>query len=188
MWRFDDIISRVPGDNPIRVQLLSHYARLKIQEFQRYESDPDLAGRLNNLGIKLARRFERTGKMEDLKESIRRAQQAIDITPQDHPDLAGQLNNFGRHLCLSAQPGYSDQAMKSFQNSHNPASKVCFMISKKIPPHMWSYQPHGHHVASVHMQLKSQELTIINVYNPRGQRRDCLANALCCNACPSLVH
>ena len=190
--RFDDIISRVPGDNPIRGQLLSHYAGLKIQEFQRYgrvgdleeavcrqsqavegtaESDPDLAGRLNNLGIMLQRRFKRTGRMEDLEESIRqaqqavnitpqdhpnlaemlnnlgsklqsrfekmgrmedlkeaihRAQQAVDITPQDHPDLASRLNNFGRRLCLSSQPGHSDQALESFQKSWNCLNGIPF--------------------------------------------------------------
>jgi hypothetical protein len=31
---------------------------------------PDLAGRLNNLGNKLGRRYKRTGKMEDLEEAI----------------------------------------------------------------------------------------------------------------------
>jgi hypothetical protein len=40
---------------------------------------PDLAGMIHNLGNKLARRLERTERMEDLEESIRRAQQAVDI-------------------------------------------------------------------------------------------------------------
>jgi hypothetical protein len=31
--RFDEIISLVPGDDPLRLELLSHYAILKIQEF-----------------------------------------------------------------------------------------------------------------------------------------------------------
>lgn len=50
--------------------------------FQDYSN---LAICLNNLGIKLKMRFERTGSMEDLEESIHRVQQAVDITPQDHP-------------------------------------------------------------------------------------------------------
>jgi len=35
------------------------------------EDHPNLAGRLSNLGNKLGRRYERTGKIEDLKEAIR---------------------------------------------------------------------------------------------------------------------
>jgi len=35
------------------------------------ESDPDLAGRLNNLGNKLQSRFERMRRMKDLEELIR---------------------------------------------------------------------------------------------------------------------
>ena len=62
------------------------------------EDHPDLAGRLNNLGLKLQRRYERTGKMEDLEEAIRVARQAVDVTPEDHPDLAGRLNNLGNEL------------------------------------------------------------------------------------------
>ncbi len=62
------------------------------------ESVPDLPGRLNNLGIMLERRFERTGMMEDLEDSIRRAQQAVTITPQDHLSLAMYLNNLGNKL------------------------------------------------------------------------------------------
>ncbi|KAL9595915.1 MAG: hypothetical protein Q9179_004797, partial [Wetmoreana sp. 5 TL-2023] len=81
------------------------------------QDHPDLAGRLNNLGYTLQRRFERTGRIEDLEESIRRVQQAVDITPQDHPNLAGWLYNLGRYLCLSSQPGYSDQALESFRTS-----------------------------------------------------------------------
>jgi hypothetical protein len=45
------------------------------------EDDADLAGRLNNLGNMFESRFERTGKIEDLKELIRITQQAVDITP-----------------------------------------------------------------------------------------------------------
>jgi hypothetical protein len=33
--RFDEIINSVSGDDPLRLELLSHYAILKIQEFQR---------------------------------------------------------------------------------------------------------------------------------------------------------
>jgi hypothetical protein len=36
--------------------------------------------------------------MEDLEEAIYRAQQAVEITPEDHPDLAAMLNNRGEEL------------------------------------------------------------------------------------------
>jgi hypothetical protein len=41
----------------------------------------------------LERRFEKTGRMEDLERAIRKAQQAVEVTPQDHPDLADRLSN-----------------------------------------------------------------------------------------------
>jgi len=61
------------------------------------ESDPDLAGRLNNLGIMLQSQFQKTERMEDLEESIHQAQQVLN-TPRDHPNLAGRLNNLGNKL------------------------------------------------------------------------------------------
>jgi hypothetical protein len=42
------------------------------------EDDPNLAGRLNNLG---------TGKMENLEQALRVTQQTVKVTPEDHPDL-----------------------------------------------------------------------------------------------------
>jgi hypothetical protein len=44
------------------------------------QGHPDLAGRLNNLGIMLERRFEKTGRIEDLEEAIRKAQQTVKVT------------------------------------------------------------------------------------------------------------
>ena len=44
----------------------------------------------------LERRFEKTGGMEDLEEAIRKAQQTVEVTPQDHLDLADRLSNQGR--------------------------------------------------------------------------------------------
>jgi phosphate uptake regulator len=91
--RFDEVICLVTVSDPLRLDLLSHYAILKIQEFRRRgqmddleeaiskqsqavegtaEDHPDLAMYLSNLGNKFESRFERTGRMEDLEESIRR--------------------------------------------------------------------------------------------------------------------
>jgi len=36
--------------------------------------------------------------MEDLKEAILIARQAVDVTPKDHLDLAVMLNNLGNQL------------------------------------------------------------------------------------------
>jgi tetratricopeptide (TPR) repeat protein len=58
----------------------------------------DLAMYLNNLGNKLQRQFEKTERMEDLKESICQAQQVMNIMPQDHLNLAEMLNNLGSKL------------------------------------------------------------------------------------------
>ena len=38
--------------------------------------------------------------MVDLEEAIRNAQQAVEVTPQDHPGLASRLNNLGTKLVL----------------------------------------------------------------------------------------
>jgi hypothetical protein len=55
----------------------------------------DLAVILDNLGGKLGSRFEKTGRINDLEESIRRIQQTMNITLQDHSDLTIILNNLG---------------------------------------------------------------------------------------------
>jgi hypothetical protein len=54
---------------------------------------PNLARMLNSLGSKLEMRFERSGRLEDLEEAIRRVEQAVAAIPDDHPDLAGRLDN-----------------------------------------------------------------------------------------------
>ena len=43
------------------------------------DDHPDLAGCLNNLGNKLNRRFEKTGRMEDFEKIIRIIRRAVDI-------------------------------------------------------------------------------------------------------------
>ena len=53
------------------------------------DDHPDRAGRLNNLGIALQSRFERTGSMDDLDRAITTNEQAVASTPDDHPDRAG---------------------------------------------------------------------------------------------------
>ncbi|KAH0563243.1 hypothetical protein GP486_002188 [Trichoglossum hirsutum] len=119
---FEFIISLAGEDKGLQTGLYMHYAVLKFKLFQRWGGTKDLeeaiengkhavaetqegneayAGRLNNLGVMLESRYERTGKMEDLEEAIliaRQAVDAVDVTPEDHPDLAGRLNNLGNKL------------------------------------------------------------------------------------------
>ncbi|RYP62375.1 hypothetical protein DL770_009601 [Monosporascus sp. CRB-9-2] len=59
------------------------------------EDHPNRAGRLNNLGIMLCRRFERTSSMADLNRAVDIASMAVEATPQDHPDRAAVLKNLG---------------------------------------------------------------------------------------------
>ena len=72
---------------------------------QAVESTPDdhpnRAGCLNNLGIALQSRFERTGSMDDLDRAIVTNEQAVESTPDDHPDRAGMLNNLGNRTAES---------------------------------------------------------------------------------------
>ena len=62
------------------------------------DDHPDRAMYLNNLGIALQSRFERTGSMEDLDRAIVTNEQAVESTPDGHPDRAMYLNNLGNAL------------------------------------------------------------------------------------------
>ncbi len=53
---------------------------------------PDRAAMLNNLGKKLASRYEGTGKMEDMEEAIAQARDALAMTPDNHSDRAARLH------------------------------------------------------------------------------------------------
>lgn len=85
------------------------------------------------------------------------------VDPNIHQVLAIQKQVFNRvtefTYCFW---GYS------LTSDNNSAFKVCFMISKKVSAHIWSFQSHDQHVASLHMQLANEEVTIINVYNLRS--------------------
>ncbi|CAG8909318.1 unnamed protein product, partial [Penicillium egyptiacum] len=59
---------------------------------------PNLAGRLNSLGINLNSRYERAGQMDDLEEAIRLSRQAVAATPDGHPCLAERLNSLSNKL------------------------------------------------------------------------------------------
>ncbi|MGW4412773.1 CHAT domain-containing protein [Nonomuraea sp. NPDC004702] len=59
---------------------------------------PDRAMYLNNLGVALALRFERSGDQSDLDERIEIARQAVAATSADHPERAIYLTNLGKSL------------------------------------------------------------------------------------------
>ena len=50
----------------------------------------------------------------------------------------------------------------------NPATKVCFMVSKEVHSDHWSYKTYSPYVASLRLRTIDNHLTIINVYNPRS--------------------
>ncbi|MGH3374461.1 MAG: tetratricopeptide repeat protein, partial [Actinoallomurus sp.] len=56
---------------------------------------PNRAGHLNDLGIALRARFERTGAQTDLDSAIGFGREAVGATPTGHPDRAGRLSNLG---------------------------------------------------------------------------------------------
>ena len=82
--------------------------------------------------------------------------------PNTHQVMAIQEQAFNRYTGSTYCPrGYS------LAGSSDAASKVCFMVSRKISAHTWSFQPYGQNVAALHLR-HAKDMTIINVYNPRS--------------------
>ncbi|CAE6411319.1 unnamed protein product [Rhizoctonia solani] len=71
------------------VECFSHAIRLTPDD------DPDLAGRLINLGLAYGDRFQRLSELEDLDKAIKYASRAASVTPVDHPDMSRRLANVG---------------------------------------------------------------------------------------------
>lgn len=94
------------------------------------QNHPDLAERLNNFGVMLGRRYQRTGAMSDLEEAIGAARQAVDTTPEDHPDCAACLNNLGNKLESryerSGAMADLDDASVYLQNAWNTTTAIPF--------------------------------------------------------------
>ena len=66
---------------------------------------PDRAMYLNNLGISLQSRFERTGSMDDLDRAIATKEQAVESTPVDHPDRAAMSSTIWETHCRGDSRG-----------------------------------------------------------------------------------
>ncbi len=99
--------------------------------------------------------------------------------PNTHQVLAIQEQAYNRYTATTHCPwGYS------LASNSDPAAKVCFMVSKKIPAHTWSLQSLGQYVGTLQMQMNDVEMTITNVYNSRGngpriQTWNTIQRALC---------
>jgi len=55
-------------------------------------------GRLSNISVRLIRRYERAGNLQDLGAAINHAETAVKATPEDHPGRATRLSNLSCYL------------------------------------------------------------------------------------------
>ncbi|KAF5339975.1 hypothetical protein D9611_012387 [Ephemerocybe angulata] len=62
------------------------------------EGDPDMALRLTHLAVLIHARFERTGDLQDLAESVALTRRALELTPEGHPDMASRLTHLGASI------------------------------------------------------------------------------------------
>ncbi len=60
--------------------------------------NPDRAGYLNNLSVRLSTRYKREGRLEDLAQAIKHSQEVVDLTPTGNPNRASYLNNLSLRL------------------------------------------------------------------------------------------
>ncbi|RKZ57305.1 MAG: hypothetical protein DRR08_19355, partial [Candidatus Parabeggiatoa sp. nov. 2] len=67
------------------------------------EGSPALPGRLNSLGAFLSYRYQRTGALSDLDDSIANTKKAVELTPEGEPYLPMYLNNLGNLLSYRYQ-------------------------------------------------------------------------------------
>ena len=53
----------------------------------------------------------------------------------------------------------------------NETTRVYFMISKSLAPGDWAYKPYDAYIAAVTIRLKGVSVTVINIYNPIGNKK-----------------
>ncbi|KAI9667773.1 MAG: hypothetical protein M1821_000592 [Bathelium mastoideum] len=76
-------------------------------------ADPRIS---SSLGFYLGQRYERVGKIDDLKEAVQVLRQAVEITPTNSPDLASRLNNLSIILrCQYERTGSLDDLEEAIQ-------------------------------------------------------------------------
>ncbi|KAF4500099.1 30S ribosomal S17P [Fusarium agapanthi] len=74
------------NDVDLRMRLLKNQAARSMMS-------ADFANRLNNLGLWLSARYERTDIVQDLDSAVEAAKEAVKLTPEGHQQYAGYLNN-----------------------------------------------------------------------------------------------
>jgi hypothetical protein len=72
--------------------------------------------------------------MGDLGEAIRKAQQAVEVTPQDHPDLVGRLSNQGRCSCLQSTFSRPRKIIQQVLSETLLAHLFCLMVVENYHP------------------------------------------------------
>ena len=53
----------------------------------------------------------------------------------------------------------------------NKLTRVYFMISKLLAPGNWAYKPYNAYIAAVTIRLEGVSVTVINIYNPIGNKK-----------------
>jgi reverse transcriptase-like protein/retrotransposon-encoded endonuclease len=93
-------------------------------------------------------------------------------SPQSHQVIAIQEPAFNKQTGLTYCPkGYT----LSYES--HPTTRVGFMISKEVGVAQWSRKQYGPYVATLYLQTREIEISIVSVYNPitPGQRERLLA-------------
>ncbi|KAH8675242.1 hypothetical protein BX600DRAFT_507495 [Xylariales sp. PMI_506] len=128
-----------------------------LEEIQRGRGSPDNAdaepvpnktGYLNNLGVYLEGRYERTGAKADLEEAISITRQTVDLIPIDHPDQTGYLNSLGNKLKSRNQGRFEEAEQLDIQALETKKTKLGVdhpdtLTSMENLAYTW--QSRGHH-------------------------------------------
>jgi hypothetical protein len=84
------------------------------------------------------------------------------ISPEEYPILAIQEPGFNKEGIPYCPKGYHI----AINSSKGTAAKVCFMISRSVPPGDWTSSSTGCHVSTLRIQTQEETITLINVYSP----------------------
>ena len=83
---------------------------------------------MNNLGLSLGRRYERTGNLQDLEAAIARTEAAARATPEGLPDRAAWFSNLG----LSLRPQIpTNRRFGGFRGRHCPSGRARWAREEK---------------------------------------------------------
>lgn len=85
------------------------------------------------------------------------------VDPNTHQVLAIQEQAFNR-----VTESLTVHRVTVWQVTTTQHLKFVSWFSKKVSAHIWFFQLHDQHIASLHIQLANEEMIIINVYNSRS--------------------